>query len=351
MTLKFPVLRLFAMLGLLFTLSGCIGQTVEVPTAHRGMISTSEGLKEGILAPSKLRLSNLCLTCDSLILAEISDYGITETFDLYMPKDRLNMTVEVRGTFATSDDEKDLTLIFSRVSANPTSDRVKTIDAARVYQIYAEQIVREKSRAVLAKYDMATVLDQRDAVSAELFASITKALDGRPIKVLNFGLNEAQPPSVVMQAELKRKEREIGILQAEANKEVRLREAQADLEVAKMRQAADLKEAETQVLVEQKLKEGFSHAFVAQRGLRILEELARSENKVIFLPTEALNNPSVMIGGLGSSLAGPAMPGAPTPTASDAAPEAPSVPVEAAVATPPANNVPDATASAAPAGR
>jgi len=294
-------LRVLVPLGMALSLAGCIGETVEVPTAHRGMISTSAGLKEGVLPPSKIRLSNMCLTCDSLIIAEISDYGISENFELYMPKDRLNLTVDVRGTFATSDTEKDLSMIFSRVSAQPVTERVKAIRASTVYETYAQQIVREKARSVLAKYDIATVMENRDSISAELFAEVVEALEGRPVKVLNFGLNDAQPPSVVTEAELKRKEREIAILQAEANKEVSLREAEAALEVAKLQQAVDLKEAETQVLVEQKLKEGFSDAFVAQRGLRILEELAKSDNQIVFLPTEALNNPSVMIGGLGKA--------------------------------------------------
>lgn len=335
--------RLLAMFGLLFALSGCIGEEVEVPTAHRGMISTSTGLKEEVLPPSKKRLSNFCLTCDSLIIAEISDYGISESFELYMPKDRLNLSVEVRGTFATSDTENDLKMIFSRVSAAPAegTDRVKKIDAARVYQTYAQQIVREKSRSVLAKYDIATVMENRDSIGAELHEAVVKALEGRPVKVLNFGLNDAQPPEIVMQAELTRKTREIAIQQADANKEVALREAQAALEVAEMQQAVDLKQAETQVMVEQKLKQGFSGAYVAQRGLRILEELAASENQIIFLPTEALSNPSIMIGGLSTAFdrQNAAMDAADETIATAAeeatvAPIDPTVPVEAPAALP-----------------
>lgn len=300
MLARFP-LRLMALFATIFALSGCIGETVEVPTAHRGMISTSSGLKEGVLPPSKIRLSNMCLTCDSLIIAEISDYGISEAFDLYMPKDRLNLSVDVRGTFATSDSDADLTMIFSRVSAEPRESRVKAISAQQVYITYAQQIVREKSRSILAKYDIATVMQNRDSISLELQDAVTKALEGRPVRVLNFGLNDAQPPKIIMDAEITRKQREIGIQQAEADKEIALRQAEAALEVAIMQQSVDLKEAETQVLVEQKLREGFSDAFVAQRGLRILEQIAASDNKVVFLPTEALHNPAVMIGGLGQA--------------------------------------------------
>jgi len=296
-------LRMFAMLGLLFALAGCMGETVEVPTAHRGMISTKAGLKQEVLPPSKQRLSNWCLTCDSLIIAEISDYGVSESFDLYMPKDRLNLSVEVRGTLATSDADSDLAMIFSRVSAQPISDRVKAIPAAVVYQTYAQQIVREKARAIIAKYDIATVMENRDAISTELHQAVVKALEGRPVRVLNFGLNDAQPPKIIMDAEITRKQREIGIQQAEAEKEIAMRKAEAALEVAAVQQSVELKEAETQVMVEKKLREGFSEAYVAQRGLRILQELAASDNNIVFLPTEALKNPALMIGGLTDAMA------------------------------------------------
>lgn len=295
-------LKVLGALSIITFLSGCFGEVVEVPTAHRGVISTATGLKEGILPPSKLRLSSFCRVCDNLILAEVSDYSTNETLQLYMPKDRLNISVDVRGTFATSDAPNDLNMIFSRVSPTPVTGRVSKIPAVKVYETYAQQIILDRVRSVVAKYDIATLMDNREQIGAELREAVRAALEGRPVKVLNFGLSDIQPPSVILEAEVKRKSREIAINQAEAEKEVRLRVAQADLEVAALKQSVDLKEAETQVLVEKKLKEGFSQAYVAQRGLKILEALAKSENKVIFLPTEALSNPSVMIGGLQKAL-------------------------------------------------
>jgi len=289
-------------LGLVASLSACTGEVVEVPTAHRGIISTASGLKDEILPPSKLRLSSFCRVCDNIIIAEVSDYGKNETLQLYMPKDRLNITVDVRGTFATSDSAGDLKMIFGRVSPQPINPRVSKITADSVYNTYAQQIIRDKVRSTVAKYDIATLMDNREQIGAELREEVRKALKGRPVKVLNFGLADIQPPKIIIDAEENRKSREIQIKQAEADKEIRLREAVANLEVARLNQAVELKEAETQVLVEKKLKEGFSEAYVAQRGLKILEKLAASQNKVVFLPTEALSNPSVMIGGVKDAL-------------------------------------------------
>jgi hypothetical protein len=295
-------LKVVGALAVMTTLSGCFGEVAQVPTAHRGVISTSAGIKEGILPPSKMRLSTFCRVCDNLILAEVSDYGVKEEMTLYMPKDRLNLTIDVRGTFATSDEPEMLNMIFSRVSPTPVTNRVSKIDGLTVYNTYAQQIIRDRVRAVVAQYDIATVMENRETIGAEIREAVRESLEGRPVSVLNFGLGDIQPPDVILQAEIGRKTREIEINRADADKQIRLRQAEANLEVAALEQSVELKQAETQVLVEQKLKEGFSQAYVAQRALRILEAMAASDNKVIFLPTEALSNPAVMIGSMQEAL-------------------------------------------------
>jgi hypothetical protein len=75
-----------------------------------------------------------------------------------------------------------------------------------------------------------------------------------------------------------------------------LKEAESRLEVAKKQQEIDLLEAETQVLVEKKLAESVSKAFVTQRALKVMEVMAKSNNKVFVIPNEALQNPSMMMG-------------------------------------------------------
>jgi hypothetical protein len=294
--MKFSILKAIAGLALIGSLSGCIGETVEVPPAHRGKISTQSGLKDEVLSPSKVRLSNMCLVCDDLVLAEVSDYKAEESMKLFMPKDQLNLTVEVRGTLATSDAPEDLAMIFSRIPSQPYTKRVSLIDSSVVYQTYAQQVIRERVRSVISEYTIAELMSNRDAISQEISDSVTEGLKGRPIKVLNFGLADLQPPAIIVTAEESRKKREIEIKEAEASKEIGLTKARANLEIATLQQAVDLKEAETQVLVEQKLRQGFSSAYVAQRGLAILEKIAESDNKVVLMPTEALTNPAMMIG-------------------------------------------------------
>jgi hypothetical protein len=77
---------------------------------------------------------------------------------------------------------------------------------------------------------------------------------------------------------------------------VKLTEAQAALEVAKKQQEVDLVEAETQARVNEVLAKGVTPAFVTQRMIKVLEELAKSPNKVFIVPDEVLGNPALMLG-------------------------------------------------------
>lgn len=290
-----PVILLIAAIPFALAL---FGTAVEIPPAHVGKLSTKNGLQQGIIPPSKIRLSNLCITCDNLILAEASDYPMRESLIIYMPKDQLNLKVDLRGIVTISSGEENINQIFDRVTAKPTaSQRVKSIPLASVYSIYAQPIIREVVRSALTKYSIAQVMENRSQVSAELTKIIRDKLAITPISIKQLGLADVQPPEVIVKAREAAKEREIAIQRAEADKQVKLKEAEAALEVAKKQQQVDLKEAETQVLVNQKLAEGVNQAFVTQRWLKVMDQLSRnSEGKVIILPFEAIKNPSLMMG-------------------------------------------------------
>lgn len=277
------------------------GTSVEVLPAHVGKLSTKSGLQAGIIQPSKLRLSDMCRTCDSLILAEASDFAIMESMPIFMQKDTLNLKVEVRGTVAISSDEANVEKVFARIPSTPVegSSRVSKISMQTVYVTYAQPVIRETTRTVITKYDIKYVMENRDAIGEEIWQAVRERLKATPITMVRFGLADVQPPPVIVEAQEKAKSREIAINQAEADKQVALKVAEAAYEVAIKQQQVDLKEAQTQVLVEQKLSEGVNQAFVAQRSLRVLEQLAKSDNKVFFLPLEAFTNPALLLGTVG----------------------------------------------------
>jgi regulator of protease activity HflC (stomatin/prohibitin superfamily) len=165
-----------------------------------------------------------------------------------------------------------------------------------VYSIYGQNPIREVARTVVTKYSIDEIMQNREKIGQELFIAVRETLKGSPITVLDFGFADLQPPQVIVQAQEARKEREVAILKADAEKQVKLKQAEAALEVAQKQQEVDLKEAETQVLVEGKLSSAVSEAFVTQRALKIWESLATNDAKTIIMPAEAIKNPALLMG-------------------------------------------------------
>lgn len=298
--------RIIAASLIIATLSGCTMPTsVEVPPAHIGKLSTESGLQDGIIQPSKFRLEGFCYNCDNLILAEASDYGTGESMKIYMPKDELNLQVDVRGVFSISAEEANVEMVFARITATRVegNNRMQIIPMTKVYNTYAQPVIRSTIRAILTKYTIAQVMENRDTISHELSQEVRSRLSSTPITTIRFGLADVQPPAVIVSAREAAKEREIAIQRAEADKQVSLKEAEAALEVAVKQQEVDLKEAETQVMVNKKLAEGVNNAFVTQRWLKIMNNLASNpDGRVIILPYEAIKNPSLLMGTFNQAL-------------------------------------------------
>jgi len=288
-TMKQKLVLVFAIISI--AMVACLGHPVEVPAAHVGKVMTDGGFQEGIKHPSTFKLETSCKACDTLVLAETSDYKTVESFDVFMPQDELFLTVEVSGTYAIASDETNADKVFSRVTAEPTEDdRVKKITAKRVYDTYVGQVVETTTQGVLTRYTIEHVLINRDAINTELQQAITDKLEIAPIKPILLSLTKVEPPPIIVQAQALAKEREIEIKKAEADKEIAITKANAALEVAEAVQEADLVEAETQVLVNQLLAESVSDAFVTQRSLRILQSIADNDNaKVILFPTDLMD--------------------------------------------------------------
>lgn len=278
-------------------LAGC-GDIAEVRSGYVAKLSTASGLQEDIIPPSKIRLSNWCVTCDSLILAEASDSSFKEEMQIFMPRDQLNISVDARAIVSISSDLENVNKLFARIAPEPLTERVSVIPMVKTYEIYAGPIIREVVRTELSKHTIMEVMTNRESISADISAKISARLKNTPVAVVNFGLADIQPPDVIVRAQETRKEREIEIERADAEKLVALKRAEAALEVARKQQEVDLVEAETQALVEKVLADAVSPAFVTQRALRVLEQMAENDNKVFFLPQEAFSKPEMILGAM-----------------------------------------------------
>lgn len=296
------MIKLLGVLPLVAVLGAC-GEVFEVEPGHVAKISTPDGLQEGIITPSKIRLTNFCVTCDSLVIAEASDFNFKEEMQVFMPKDQLNIMVDARMIVGISSAESNVEKLFARIAPEDTNDsRVSIIPMTKTYEIYAQPMLREIVRTELTKHSIMEVMNNREAIAADISLKISEKLKNTPITVVYFGLADIQPPQVIVIAQETRKEREIEIERAEAEKLVALKRAEAALEVARKQQEVDLVEAETQALVEKVLADAVSPAFVTQRALKVLEYLASSDNKVFFLPQEAFSNPEMLLGAMNQTV-------------------------------------------------
>lgn len=284
-------------------LSSC-GARVEVPTAHVGKKKSAEGLQEGLKYPSSFRLPVSLLAKNELVLVETSHFPVEETIKLFMPKDKLNLTFDVRGTMYISPEQSEE--LFERMTAQPTGGRVLVISSKKVYATYGQQLIRSKVRTIISRYSIPELMDQRETINAELASEIQNLFTGKkyPLGVIQFGLADIQYPDVIVKAQELAKEREVAIETAEAQKQVQLKEAEAALEVARKQQEIDLLEAETQVLVEQKLSEAVNEAFIQQRALKILDKMADNSSKTFVLQMEAFSRPDMLMGVYGQAFKG-----------------------------------------------
>ena len=273
---------------LVIALVAC-GTPVEVPAAHIGKKMTDGGLQDGIIQPSKFKLESWCRSCDTLVLAQTSDYKTDENLKVFMPEDNLNLQVQVSGTYSVSASEDNVERIFSRMLPQPTENgKVSLIKVEDVYRTYAKQVVETETRNVLTQYSIEHVMNNRDAVSQEITQAITNELKVAPITPLILALADIQPPDIIVEAQEAAKQRKIDIEKTLAQKQIDITKANAALEVAEAVQAADLVEAETQVLVNAKLAESVSDAFVTQRYLKFLQTVAENDSKTLILPWEAM---------------------------------------------------------------
>lgn len=300
-------LTLLLILAAFFMVSfagACIGSAKEVPPGHIGALVGSDGLSDKVLQPGKFRLPARCSwfgsQCDRLILAEVSDFRDEQTLSVFMPQDQLTLTVQVSGQFTIDANRADM--LYSRIVPEPyqkgkRSDGTPIYDGSvtiilrdKVFDTYAEQAVIEQTRNYLRKFSIDEVLQNAEEIGDELTRILRGALTETPVKLVQFGFANLTPPDIILTANERAKEREIAIEEAKAEKLVALEQATARFEVAEVNQDIDLLEAETQMLVNQKLAESTSQAFIAQRTLAILLEMAKSDNKVFVVPTEFINS-------------------------------------------------------------
>ncbi len=284
------------LLAVVASLSAC-GNSYEVPPGCVAKKITSTGMTEDIIPPGKIWISSMCINCDKLVIAQVPDIEFKESMQIYMPKDRLNLKVDLRGVVKVKKDKKWLNYIFQNIVPKQGRDGVSYILDKQIKAKYVDQYVRSIARGLIQQYSIDEFIAHKDAIAKKLTATMNRMLENTPIQVVYLGFADTQPPAVIIQAQEEAKKREIELAKVEAEKQIQIKRAEAALEVAKKQQEVDLKEAETQVLVNKKLAEGVNQAFVTQRWLSIMNEAVKHpQGKFFILPYEAIKDPTLLYG-------------------------------------------------------
>lgn len=292
-------------------LTGC-GEKVQVPPAHVGKVLTKNGYQPESKPPSKFRLPVCWAYCDKLVVAEVSDNGLTENMKLFMPKDKLVLKVEIRGTYSVPKDESTVNALFDRLVAaeTPNNDMYHAvISAKKVYDTYAKQALLGIVRSELVEYTISEILQNREAIAQNIHTAIVDkmAKSNIPLRISRFELADVDPPAVIVKAQEKAKEREIAIQQANADARVRMVQAERDLEVAKKNRLVEKEKALAIAEQNRIAASSVTPQLLMYRRIeaaeKIMTELSKSDN-VIVVPSDMSTTSGIVDNSVFSKLLG-----------------------------------------------
>lgn len=284
-------MKYFALLFLVITLTAC-GTGVEVPPAHVGKIMTKDGYQDATIPTSKFRLSPCWAYCDRLVLLNVSDNAYTEQLKIFIPTDKLDITVKIRTTLSVNPTKtKEL---FNSIAPDSSSGNEAVIPSNVVYNTYAAQIVQAETREYLSQYSISQIASSIEKVNADLRERLTKRLQERtPYNVRYVGLTDITFPELITRAQ-----------ENSAERREKIEQENAQLAVSKVRLERELQEAQlTRKIEAEKAKtESEAQAMLATTVDSRVLELRKLENQRAWiekwdgkLPTTALGENVPMV--------------------------------------------------------
>lgn len=273
-----------------FLLTAC-GEMVEVPPAHMGKILGKNGYQPDVIPPSKFRLDACAAYCDKLVVIETADKGGREAFQLFMPRDQLNMKFDIRFTLAVDADDRNVNAILARVSPTADADQRyhNIVTVRQVYETYGKPVLREVVRSVVAQYSINEVASSREKVNAEIYEAVSSALAATPVRVKRIALADVQFPEVITRAKEAAADRRVKIEQKEADKQARMIQLQSDLEAAKASRAIAREKALAAKEENEIAAQSVTPEYLQYKTLDVLEKMAENGNAV-FVPVSALDS-------------------------------------------------------------
>lgn len=230
-------------------LTAC-GAKVEIPPAHVGKIMTKDGYQEGLIPTSKFRLAACLSYCDRLVMLDISDKAYSESLNIFIPEDKLNLGVTVRATLSIN--SKKTTELFNTITPTGASDdKTSVIQNEQVYATYARQIIQAEVREYLSQYSISQIASSNEKINSDLSIRLSKAIEDRtPFSVRHVGITDLQYPEIITKAQEAAAERREAIQQEEAQTQVSAARLERELREARLQRAIEKEKAETEALAQ-----------------------------------------------------------------------------------------------------
>jgi len=274
----------------MLTLVAC-GNMVEVPPAYVGKVMKSSGYQQQTIPTSKFRLTP-CLpsqACERLVLLEVADRSFTEQLQLFMPKDRLEMTFDLRLTLTPNPEQYNN--LFAKIPA-----REGAIRSNDIYVTYAQQVIRSEARTILSQYTIGEIASNRESINMVLTEQLTDAIQRQTPYLVRFvGLADVSFPPIIVTAQVNAAERREMIEQENAQREVTRVVLARQLEEQELQRKIEVEKAQAEAEVNRILASSITPSYVQYHQLQVMYKLAESQNKV-FVPASMLDSVAGQVG-------------------------------------------------------
>lgn len=255
----------FAALALAATLMVGCGEKVEIPPGHVGKIMTKDGYRDGLIPTSKLRLDKCWAYCDRLVIMDNTDKSYVEPMTIFIPADKLNITVDLRATLSVDPIKADP--LFNKLPQVTQGDQLSLIAGETIYNTYGKQVLQAEVRSYLTQYTIAEIASNNEKINADIQLLLSKVMGAKtPFKVNYAGLTNIKYPQIITDAQENSAKRREMIAQEEAQLSVSKVSLDRQLQEAKMQRAIEKEKAETTAQANRVLAEA-----VDPRSLRIKE--------------------------------------------------------------------------------
>lgn len=244
--------KLFLILLPILFLVGC-GRVVEVPPAHMGKIITKAGYQKGVIGTSKFRLAPCLMYCDKLATLQVADKSVVESLEIFMPKDKLKLKVEVKATLSI--DPVNADELFTTIVPEPNGYDV-VIPWNNIYHTYAQQIILINAREYLSQYTISEIASSMEQVNSALSLLIQKQLTERtPFVVRNVGITSLKYPDIITDAQENAAKRREEIQQEEAQLQISQVRLERQLQEARLQRQIDFEKAQGEAAAQKIQKE------------------------------------------------------------------------------------------------